>query len=52
MSSRTLEQDVCADTRATWQKLLERIPYARRLGLAIHQSGTGMEVHLPYRGAL
>ena len=52
MSSRTLEQDVCADTRATWQKLLERIPYARRLGLAIHQSGTGMEVHLPYRDAL
>ena len=52
MSSSTLDQDVCADTRATWQKLLERIPYARHLGLAIHQSGTGMEVHLPYRDAL
>lgn len=36
----------------TWQSLLARIPYARHLGLEIHQGQTGIEVHLPYREAL
>lgn len=35
-----------------WQTLLERIPYARYLGLDIRPGQTGMEVHLPYREAL
>ncbi|MES1944690.1 hypothetical protein PC39_11262 [Salinisphaera sp. PC39] len=35
-----------------WQAMLERIPYARHLGLEIQQGQTGMEVHLPYREAL
>ncbi len=52
MSSSTLDRDVHADTQATWQRLLERIPYARHLGLAIQQSDTAVEVHLPFRDAL
>lgn len=35
-----------------WKALLERIPYARHLGLEIQQGQTGMEIHLPYREAL
>lgn len=35
-----------------WHTLLERIPYARHLGLEIQQGQTGIEVHLPYREAL
>ncbi|MDD3765104.1 MAG: PaaI family thioesterase [Nevskiales bacterium] len=52
MSSSTLDRDVHADTQATWQSLLERIPYARHLGLEVQHSGTRVQVHLPYRDAL
>lgn len=52
MSSKTLEQAMHADTQATWQRLLERIPYARHIGLEIQHSGTRVQVHLPYRDAL
>ncbi|NAO98915.1 PaaI family thioesterase [Vreelandella titanicae] len=38
----------CAD----WQALLERIPYARHLGLEIQRGDTGLVVHMPCREAL
>jgi acyl-coenzyme A thioesterase PaaI-like protein len=40
------------DTQVAWQALLERIPYARHLGLEILQDPTGVQLHLPYRQAL
>ena len=52
VSSRMPAQDVHGDTRATWQSLLERIPYARHLGLEVQRNDTAIEVHLPYRDAL
>jgi len=38
----------CAD----WQALLERIPYARHLGLEVQRGDAGVLVHLPCREAL
>ena len=38
----------CAD----WQALMERIPYARHLGLEVQRGDAGVLVHLPCREAL
>ncbi len=38
----------CSD----WQALLERIPYARHLGLEVQRGDAGVLVHLPCREAL
>ncbi|KXS52497.1 PaaI family thioesterase [Marinobacter persicus] len=35
-----------------WQALLERIPYARHLGLEVQRGDAGVLVHLPCREAL
>lgn len=35
-----------------WQTLLERIPYARHLGLQAQQDSSGVWVHLPYQKSL
>ncbi|MET4028022.1 MULTISPECIES: PaaI family thioesterase [Marinobacter] len=37
---------------ADWQALLERIPYARHLGLEVQRDDAGVLVHLPCREAL
>jgi len=37
---------------ADWQALLERIPYARHLGLQVQRGDAGVLVHLPCREAL
>jgi uncharacterized protein (TIGR00369 family) len=38
----------CSD----WQALLERIPYARHLGLEVQRDDVGLVVHMPCREAL
>lgn len=52
MQSRMTDRDAATEAHGTWQTLLERIPYARHLGLEIVQGSTGIQVHLPFRDAL
>lgn len=40
------------DECLAWQGLLERIPYARHLGLQAQTDNGGVLIHLPYREAL
>ncbi|MAO25935.1 MAG: thioesterase [Roseovarius sp.] len=48
ISGPTESRKECAD----WQTLLERIPYARHLGLEVQRGDAGVLVHLPCREAL
>ena len=48
ISGPTESRKECSD----WQALLERIPYARHLGLEVQRDDVGLVVHMPCREAL